>query len=373
MIPYILLIAIPALFSFVAVDRAHTFPRLRIGYKRDPLIRYHNLTLPIFFAVLILMLCLRHETVGRDLPAYKMYFEIYPQQELQYFDLFRMESLYRLLNWAVGQVTSNYQIWLSIIALMSVIPIAIVYCDERRFGYMQIVIFVSMSTFVILFSALRQCLAIALGMLAYICLKKKKTLLFVICVILAMGFHHSAFMIACLYPLYHFPVKKKHLGFVAPIILFALLFNGQIFRSVVSLLSSMVGEEYELAIQPTGAYTVLILFAAFAVFSFFVADESKMDKETMAFRNFLLMALLLQCFAPVHPLAMRLNYYFIIFIPITMAKCMAIPKQGMERLAQWAAVIISVYFTYDFLSKTYESCVTGISVLNTVPYVPFWG
>ncbi len=97
-----------------------------------------------------------------------------------------------------------------------------------------------------------------------------------------------------------------------------------------------------------------------------------MDDELFGLRNFLLLAVVLQCFAPIHPLAMRLNYYYILFIPMTMARLIDIPKSSMKRIAKLASVMIALYFTYDFLSKTYQSYITGISALDTIPYKFFW-
>ena len=53
---------------------------------------------------------------------------------------------------------------------------------------------------------------------------------------------------------------------------------------------------------------MLILFALFTVFAFIIPDELIIDKETTGLRNFLLLSLVLQMFAPLHSLAMRLNY-----------------------------------------------------------------
>jgi hypothetical protein len=89
-------------------------------------------------------------------------------------------------------------------------------------------------------------------------------------------------------------------------------------------------------------------------------------------RNFLLMAVLLQCFAPVHTLAMRMNYYFIIFVPIIVPKIFKYAKDNIKDVAKIARGVIVGFFVAYYLYTTYVSCQTGISALNTYPYVPFW-
>ena len=371
MVPYILLILIPTLFTFFAVDR-HTKPsRIRIGSNRNSLIENNNPALPVFFIILLVMLMFCHETIGRDLKAYKFYFEIYPTMDLQYFDFFREESLYRLLNWGIGQLTDNYQVFIAVTSVLTVIPIAILYCEERQYSYTKIIVFVGMTTFMMMFSGVRQIIAVALGTIAYLFTRKKKFLLVLLIAVIAYGFHHSAFMILLIYPLYHARFKKNHLWFIVPALAVVFVFNRQIFAVLQAFMLS-INDRYDYAMSGTGAYMSLILFGMFAAFAYLVADESKMNDEMIGLRNYLLFAVFMQCFAPVHTLAMRLNYYFIIFIPLAVSKMLSIPRPGLERVAKWARMIIPLYFTYDFFSMLYTSYMSGSSLLDTVPYRFFW-
>jgi hypothetical protein len=84
------------------------------------------------------------------------------------------------------------------------------------------------------------------------------------------------------------------------------------------------------------------------------------------------MAVLLQCFAPVHNLAMRMNYYFIIFVPIVMPKIFKHTKDSIKDVAKIAKGVIVGFFVVYYLYTTFISCLTGESALNTYPYIPFW-
>lgn len=371
MIPYLLLLAIPLVFSFVAVDRQSPRVLIRLGSSRAPFMQRNNLALPSFFIALFVVLACRHETVGIDLMNYKYYFSVYPTLNIRDFDLLREESLFRLLNWLIGQFTDNYQIYLSLVAAITLLPIAWIYCEDRQNSYMKIAIFVSMSTFVMMFSGIRQMLAIACGVVAYMFTRKKQWIGFLLMGIIALGFHHSGFMVFAIYPLYHARFKRNHIWFILPIIALVFAFNRQVFGFANAVLASF-NADYETEIGSTGAYMSLILFVLFAVFSYVVPDESKMDAEMFGLRNFLLLVVVLQCFAPLHSLAMRMNYYFIIFVPLAMGKLISIPRPEMKRVATLALIVLSLYFTYEFVDMVYTAYMTGNGALNSMPYRAFW-
>lgn len=229
-----------------------------------------------------------------------------------------------------------------------------------------------MTTFVMIFSGIRQSLAMGLGMIAYRFVRKKKWLAFLLTVLIALGIHHSAFMILFMYPLYHLSFKKKHLWFIIPAVAVTFIFNRQIFVFANRILADF-SDEYTTEIASTGAVTSLILFIAFAIFSYMIPDESAMDQETIALRNFMVFAVFLQCFSPLHSLAMRLNYYYILFIPLLLPKILKVPSPAFRQVAKLGEIVLSVFFTLYFFYTIYIGCTVGNdALLNTCPYVPFW-
>lgn len=366
MIPYVLLMFMPLLISsFITQYKC----KYTINYERKEEISKQNCILTVFFVMLFMILALRDESIGRDLKNYKYYFEkisLMTKEEIFEYDL---DVLYTSLNWGVSRFTDDFQVFLAVVALITIIPVAWIYSEDRDHSFLKIVLFINMSTFIMMFSGLRQAIAISIGVIAYRCVKKKKLLLFIVFVIIAWGFHHSAFIVFLFYPLYHFSFKKKHLWFVVPIIICVFIFNKQIFMMVTNLIDS---DKYTSAISSTGAYTMIILFIMFAFFSYVIPDEKMMDKETLGLRNFLLLAVLLQCFSPIHTIAMRINYYYIIFIPILIPKIITCAKDELKEIAYLAKVILIIFFVSYYLFNTYNSCRTGISSLDIYPYVPYW-
>lgn len=97
-------------------------------------------------------------------------------------------------------------------------------------------------------------------------------------------------------------------------------------------------------------------------------EEKTLDQDTLAMRNFLLLSVALQIFAMLHPLSMRMNYYYLIFVPILIPKIVKRCKPGFSQIARLSVVVMTTYFIYYFL-------INGINDnddLNVFPYIPFW-
>ena len=182
---------------------------------------------------------------------------------------------------------------------------------------------------------------------------------------LALSIHTSAFMLLFMYPLYHAKITKKWLYVVVPVLLVIWVFNRPIFSALSVIIEQFT--KYEGGVSSTGAYTMLILIGLFTVFAFVIPDEAALDEETIGMRNFLLMTLVIQMFAPLHMLAMRMNYYYIIFIPLLMPKIIACRSNRWKQIA-WAGrhVMVAFFLVYFFISAR-----SGGN-LRVFPYHFFW-
>ena len=370
MIPYLVLIFLPIAFLFVSLYKQKERLLVSIGGSRE--IQNNSLLIPVFFIIFFILLALRHESVGNDIWNYKMHFESIASLNLRQTLIRDGDILYNVLNWIVAQLTKDYRLFLSLVAAIILLPIAIYYAEDREYGFLKMILFMNMPVFIMIFSGLRQSIAFSVGIIAYKCVRDKKIWQFLLWALIAMGFHHSGFIVFTFYPLYHATFKRKHLLFVVPILLFLYAFNKQIFGMVTLVLTAIFGEDYSGEIVDTGAYAMLILFVLFVVISYVLPDENKMDKETLGLRNFLLMAVALQCFVPLNRLAMRLNYYFLIFIPVLIPKILKCCKPAFLQAGALSNWVLSGYFLVYYLDKLYTGCMTGISSLGTYPYVFFW-
>lgn len=368
MIPYIALLFIPLFIqSILSISRK----KIRIG-AHDKTISADDVALPTFFVLFFLLLVLRDDTLGRDLPNYSYIFRSYGGMALRNILANPREIVFKLYCWIVYNcISHDFQVFVAVTACLSVAPIAYVYNQDKNHGYLKITVFVNMSTFIMLFSGIRQGLAMSSGMMAYQALKDHKTGRFYIWAIVAMFIHHTGFLTFLLYPLYKMRLQKRDMVWIAPWIVAILVFSRQIFNFLAALIGNY-DESYAAVAESTGAIASFILFILFSIFCYVIEDETQMDEEAFALRNILTFAAVMQIFASLNPLAMRLNYYFILLIPCALGKAMRCVKPKYKQVAQLGELVIAAYFTYLFVSSTYRSYITGISTLDTIPYIPFW-
>ena len=335
------------------------------GYEMD-LKKKNNVAISIFFIMLTALIMLRHEVIGNDTHNYITFFKYYSKLDWKYLESESLETGYLYFNKAVSYISKDPQVFLAIAALLAS---ALIYPTYRRLcvdSTLTIAIFCSMSTFIMMFSGIRQMLAIALGVVAYEFTRMKKPILFVLIVALAMSMHVSAFILVIMYPVYH--VKITKVGLVAIVPMLGMLFA--LNRPIFSFLSVYVEQytRFEADISETGAYMTLLLFVIFVIFAFAIPDERAMDKETYGLRNLLILALAIQMFAPLHNLAMRMNYYFIILVPLTMPKLIANTTKRWWQLAAAAKAVMVVFFIVYFFASAKLSKET----LNVFPYHFYW-
>ncbi len=311
----------------------------------------------IFFC----LLAFRGIQCGYDTKQYLRLFNEYSQKNiLQLFSRYDHEFGYKLLNRLVGVVTKEYRVLLVITSAICVFPLWYFYRRESDNQLLTIALFMTVAPYMMYFSGIRQAIAISLGIPVWYAAKSKKPVRFVALVLLAMQFHSSAFVLLLLYPLYHLNITTKWLWFVIPCMLAVFVFRDAVFQ----LLFSLLWQEYHTT-SATGATNILILLVLFGVYSYIIPDDKEMDRDTIAMRNILLLSIVIQIFAMLHPLSMRINYYFLIFIPLLIPRIAKRSKQGYLQVAKVSVIVMTVYFLYYFINCV----ITDDDSLGIFPYI----
>lgn len=354
MLPFVVLLFVPIMLQHLVADKNN------VDFEKK-----NKNALLFFFAFLTLLIMLRHESVGTDTKTYGYLFHKF---SLMNWDAVRKDSIevgFSYFNKLISLFTSDIQIYFAVVAIAL---IALIYPTYKRLcvdASLTVVLFCTMSTFVMLFSGIRQMLAVGIGFLAYECTRQKKLVPFILCVTLAVLFHTSAFMLVLMYPLYHAKITKKWLIVVVPVILLTFVFNRQIFSVLALFLERYT--DYDASMVQTGAYAMLILFALFAAFCFVVPLDNELDDEVIGLRNFLLLALVIQMFAPLHTIAMRMNYYYIIFIPLLLPKIIENKSERWGDVVVWSRRVMVWFFLVYFFWNA-----AGGGNLKVFPYHFFW-
>ena len=357
MTPYLILAIFPTV-AWLFKDRV----RLNIGHRS--LYKTKSLSIDIFMIVLLCLLAFRGLQCGNDTIQYFRLFKMYSASSLS--DLFAgqtHEMGYKLFNKLIGLLTDNYQCLLITTALTCVCPLWYFYKKESEIPLLTIALFLSVSPFVMFFSGIRQAIAMSMGVFAWYTAKNKKLVLFFTVVLIAIQFHSSAFILILLYPIYHAKITKKWLWFVIPCMAIVYFFKDLIFAFLIEQL----WKDYQIT-EETGAIMVLLLLILFAIYSYVMVEEESLDQDTIALRNVLLLSVVIQIFAMLHPLSMRMNYYFLIFIPILIPKIANRCKKQYVMLSKISIAVMTIYFLYYFVNMM----ITDNDPLNIFPYIPFW-
>ena len=350
MLPYVVLVFAPVI------------PLLFVIKGQDSTARDKR-AIGLFFFFYLTLLMLRDKSVGRDTSGYSFVFSTYSHISWSQLIDSTTEIAYAALNKIVLAFTDDFQWLLVITAIIIIVPIWIVYRKEVVDASLTISIFLILPTFVMFFSGIRQSIAIAMGVVAYELVKRKKLFFFLLVVAIACLFHKSAFFLLFMYPVYRTKVTKKWLPPTALALIIIFIFNRQIFSFLQILLADM----YDTSTRESNAYTMLILFVLFGVFSFIIPDEGKIDEDMIGLRNLLLLAIAVQMFAPLHTLAMRFNYYYIIFIPLLIPKVIKNCSTRYRQIAILSKYIMELYFIFYFWSQ-----IALKSSLDAFPYHFFW-
>ena len=350
---YVLLL-IPIMMQHFAIKG------LQMDYQKR-----NKAALRLFFFLLTLLIALRHESVGTDTKNYIYYFNLFGRMNWSELGRNRTEVSFRYLNKLISLFSKEPQFYLAAAAVLVSVMIYPTYKRLCVDASLTIVLFCIMSTFVMMFSGIRQMLAIGIGFIAYGFVRQRKLIPFILLTLLAISIHTSAFMLAFMYPLYHIRITKKWLYAIVPALAVCFVFNRQIFGIIGRILEQYT--KYDASISSTGAYTMLILFALFAAFSFLIPDESKLDDETIGLRNFLLFTLALQLFAPLHTLAMRMGYYYMIFVPLLLPRIIERRSKRWNQVAILGRHVMVAFFLVYFFANA-----SGGGALNVFPYRFFW-
>ena len=360
MAAYFVLVGVPAILTVLLSS---------LKYKRE---KIDECVINSFFIIWLLLLVLRSETVGVDLPVYKYHFFNYSRlgwtEIIKGIFTGRYEAGYLVICKVLSYISKNFHIVKALCAMVSIIPIWKLYRNEGRYGFLTIVTFINVSPFVMYFSGLRQAMAMAFVVPCYYFCKNNELKKFVLTVFVAFLFHKSALIMLCMYPVYHLQLKKTvHLLYLLPLELFVYVYNVPIFRLLLTFMEGKYYDRYVGSIGATGAYAVTLLLTVILIYTYFIPDKELLDKDTIGLRNVFTMSVFLQVFSAASTVAMRMNYYFLLLVPLLISKIIRCGNKNYRDLIKLSIICMVVFFTVYYFYGAY----TDTDILQVYPYVTF--
>lgn len=357
MLPYCIMVGIPAIMAFV-------FNITKYRHEKAD-----RAVINAFFLIWLILLVFRSEQVGTDLPVYKYHFNNYPLMSwgeiIQGIFTGQFEAAYVVICKLLSGVTENFHWVIAVCAAIAVLPIWRLYRNEGQHGYLMMVLFLNVAPFAMYFSGLRQAMAMAFVVPCYYSCREKKPLHFLLAVAGAFLFHRSAVIMLLMYPVYHLRLKRMvHLLYILLIEAVVYIYSVPIFSFLIRLTGGY-GEEYGFGVRSTGAYAVILLMTVFLVYAFVIPDPQKLDADSIGLRNLLVLSVMLQSFSAASTIAMRMNYYYLLLVPLAICRVIRCGNRQMAMLIRLSIICMVAFFTVYYF---YYAC-TDSDILQVYPYI----
>ena len=164
---YYILLLVPLMIQHFSVRKRD------INYQAK-----NDAALFFFFALMTVLVMLRHETVGTDTSVYTNHFFRYSNTKWSDLAQSPLEIGYSFFVKLIAVFTASPQVCFAITAIVT---FAMIYPTYKRLcedASLTIVLFCTMPIFVMMFSGIRQVLAMGIGVIAYEFTRSKKKILF---------------------------------------------------------------------------------------------------------------------------------------------------------------------------------------------------
>lgn len=328
-----------------------------IKYKNKTIKKNNLLYIVLVSIVLIIFSGLRHNNIGIDTINYR---NMFVQARLLNFGQsmnLNIEPGYQILQVFFGKIFGNYQLFLIFIATLYVSTISYLiykFSYNPMFSYL---LFLFYDFYIFSMSAIRQTIAIALIVIAFMQIIEKKFFSFLSWTILASSFHITALVFLPAYFSKLFKFNKKNL-FLLLFIAIIIFFVKEYLQSTVNVYSRLPSVPIE-----TGGVKLYLLILITVLLGVLYNRNFFINNSANAYL-FFMMVLSLIMFPVIryNPITLRLNYYYYIFMIIYVPNLTkAIKNIAIRNLVFFMYLIIGIYW---FIST--------INTKQIFPYLFFW-
>lgn len=309
---------------------------------------------------LITVLSLRHYTIGVDVLRYMAHFRNFAQLELHQLVTHRFEIGYILLNKVIGSITLNEQVFLMIIATITIIPVGRFIYKHSKMPFLSFGLYIAFNFYTFIFSGLRQGIAYGIVLLSYDFIVSRKLRNFVVCILFAALFHNSALIFLPAYFLVKVKINKRSIGFIIMINSIMFILRRQLFVFVTNHIYS----GYELVESNSISWMLLGVLIIFLGLLFYKKVIS-VSAESNYLYILVIIGVSLMIFATVGTNVMRTTNYYYMYIIVFIPEVLNSFKNKKLLILVAYLVVIFIFFLHIWFliqSNTYQ----------VVPYKFFW-
>lgn len=300
----------------------YTLPLILIGFfallsllTKQSRHRNVNALCSIIIAVLLVaILSFRDSSIGIDVKGYLNYWAQAGIRDTS--ETTRFEPMFVKLNELSHSVSSSPHVFLTIVGILSIAPIAFVIYKRSYDPLLSWLIYICLGFYAFTFSGLRQAIAYGLTTLSIYFIQKRKLIPFLLLVGLASTFHFSALIFLPAYLIYW--IRLNWVGvaiyFVALIPVF--LFRAEIFQ----WFSTRFYSTYEISTSSSFSWLALSALIVSACWFYFYIAQTKIlqpfeIRENSGILQLATVGVSLMLFASVGTNVMRMaDYYYVAII-----------------------------------------------------------
>lgn len=294
---------------------------------------------------------LRAPNVGTDTQAYiEDFYNINSTKGSSY----RMEPLFILLNKVAYFIYPHHFTMLFLSSLITVSLFFYVYSKYSTNFILSILLFFTTYIYYASFNGVRQYIAVAITFLSLIFIYDKKPIKFLITILIASGFHTTALVFLPMYLLYIF-IKNLNTTKLAVMTFIVVILSLNIlnFMNYIELIFPDYSGYISNITDSSGGIQNIIISFSLLIFSAYIllftnSNVSKKDSFTIIMMVFYF-GLSLSALNVTSNLALRIGWYFTVFIPLLVPNLIKYIKDKSTKLLLSYFIIISFVFLHYYL------------------------
>lgn len=301
----------------------------------------------ICIIALILLFGLRHPSMGNDLHYGMSNGYLGSFMQIGHYSWKSVLSGIQIRNYEYGFILFNKIIY-SIYPHQQALLLGCAVVSWSLLGYtiykntdspiMSLVIYMGLPSLLMMFSGLRQTLAFSIAAFSFNFIKEKKPIKFIITVLVAWLFHSSAFFFLVAYPCYY--IKRTRFFKIFTVIGIPMVY---VFRYPLYFFFGRLFKE-DVKLLETPSFTLMIVFYLIYIFCMIFSNDD--DKEESGLLNLFSWVCIFQMFASVSCIAMRMGYYFMIFLALLLPKTFKNVKSSEKERELIQVFTITIFILY---------------------------
>ena len=319
----------------------------------------------IYGCAVLCLLAFRHPSMGADLAygssfgylgSFQYISSLSFSQVLALPSFLNYQKGYVFFNWFLGLFGNNDQILLIGCAFASIVPVIILFYKKSESLELSYIIYLSLQSFLICFSGLRQGISVGICMIAFLFIQEHRYKVFILLVLLATSFHPSAILFFLAYPLYYIKISKKNRWISVAILMLTFALKVPLFNILSKVFKPNA------TIVETGALTFFCVFCLIYVFCFLFAEENEQNNGML---NLMFIACFCLSLTSVFSTAMRASYCYMNILPLILPA--TLNKINNKYFSLSIKLVVVICFCLFALITFYSS-----SWAKSYPYSFFW-